>query len=107
MVKLFRKDHYFKDKKTIKFCRFPDCGVMFRPDNNPYNNGLCYVHRKQYQKEHSGKWYAGLSPEKKKEYIKKSILVNKEWVIKNIDRRRAIALKSYHKRKRERSLLKE
>ena len=98
MVKLFRKESYFKNNKYIKFCRFPGCGVMFRPDNNPYNNGLCYVHRKLYQKEHN-KWYANLSPEKKKEYIKKSVLANKEWVIKNIDRRRKIALKSYHKRK--------
>lgn len=99
MVKLFRKASYFyKVKKYIKFCRFPGCGVEFRPDNNPNNLGLCIVHRKLYQKEHN-KWYTNLSPEKKKEYIKKQVLANKGWVARNPERRRQIALRSYHKRK--------
>ena len=104
MVKLFRKEQFYKVKKIIKFCRFPNCGVMFRPDNNPYNKGLCYVHRKQYQREQYKKWKANLTPEQKekiKEYGRNHYPQWLIWVSKNIERRRRIALRSYHRRKKE------
>ena len=86
-----RKQYIFKRTKTIHFCK--KCGIAFH-SHKKLHFGLCSVHRKpvmraQYQKA------------KAEGRINKELRYKnwKKWVVENIDRRRQLALESYHRNK--------
>ena len=86
---------FYKERVTPwKICK--KCGVEYRPPTKRTATlGLCYVHRKDFAKEFYQK------------YGKKWQLENwakvyewwKDWVKRNPERRRQIALESYHRNK--------
>jgi hypothetical protein len=104
MADKINKRAYYKDIKTIKFCKV--CGVPFRPKRGSVGwiSGLCHKHRYLYSKklaEYSAAWWGRKTPEYKREYKKKNYESWKKWVEKNKKKRRLIALKSYHRRKND------
>src|SRR3990167_8851235 len=92
---------FYKEYHYIKHCRV--CGVQYRPGryDSRRNISLCWPHRKIYLREQFNKWFNNLPEERKvlrKEYC---YSIWKKWVIQNIEKRRTVALVSYHKRKNE------
>ena len=92
---------YYKDIKIIKFCKV--CGVRYRPARYSHQAslGLCHTHRRIYKLEEFRKWFKKLSPEVQKKYRDREYEIWKKWVLKHMDRRRKMALESYHRRKGE------
>lgn len=91
-----RKSTYYKgpwhrDIKWIRVCR--DCGVEYRPKRYSFqaSSQRCYVCRKKKARE----YWATMSPEEKKK--KYTYWFN--WTENNLDKRRTIALASYHRNK--------
>ncbi len=95
--------HFWRDVKLIKHCKV--CHVEYRPERYSFfaTLGLCHKHRSVYYRN----WYinkflpffAKLPPEKKQYYRDMQRKRWNEWVSNNIDKRRARALESYHRRK--------
>ena len=100
---------FSRNIKVIKFCKgkLPNgktCSIEYNPQTRTLAYlGFCYTHRKQFYKKiwrKYGKPYQriyGKTPARKaKQYIRW-----RKWVTRNIDKRRLIALKSYHRHKDE------
>lgn len=91
------KKYFFKELfRPVKICK--ECGVEFRVKSNvAYKLSLCPTHArawwriqwKKYGKKHARK------PENKK----KNYLAWKSWVTEHLERRRQIALESFHRNK--------
>lgn len=91
---------FYKNVKIIRFCKV--CDVSFRMSRNYHVVGynLCIVHRREF-------WRAEIRKQMKtetfKEYKKRNKAKhdadNRRWVATHMERRRAIALASYHKNK--------
>ena len=96
----FSQQPWYRTVKIIKYCK--QCGVSFRPKRGSVGAqlGRCWNCRgkflKEYQKTHT--WHTW-SPEKKQRVLERHYPVWLEWVSRNLERRRAIALASYHRRK--------
>lgn len=88
---------FYKDLKLIYFCK--ECGVEYRPQRFTYKANLhrCWKCRRLYCSERFKKQ----TPERQREIKERNYKLGKLWVIKNIEKRRKIALKSYHQRKDE------
>lgn len=100
MTKLYGESgRPYRDIKIVKFCKV--CGVEYRPARYSHIGaiGMCWKCRKEAIRLWQKKWWGNLSEERKKEYKKKRYEMWKKWVVKNLERRRKQALKSYHKNK--------
>ncbi len=95
--------HFYRDIKVIKNCKV--CRVEYRPIRSSFNDrlGLCYKHRKQYYKHYyiaiRLAWLKALSPQRRAEWWKQHYGHLRQWVKDNPERRKAIALASYHRNK--------
>lgn len=95
--------HFYRDIQLIKQCKV--CGVEYRPPRYSFFAvlGLCQKHRKQYYKHHyiviKLPWLKALSPQRRAEWWKQHYGHLRKWVRDNPERRKAIALVSYHKNK--------
>lgn len=90
---------YTSNWKWIKFCKL--CGMDYEAKRGSFEamTNLCYKHRNLWYKELYkiyGKEHDKL-PRRKKMWYKSWL----KWVKKNYEKRRAIALASYHRRKQE------
>lgn len=100
---------FFRDIKVIKFCKAVEhgrqCGVAYKPARGSFfaRLGYCYVHRRKYYKEwYTEKfvpWFDNQSEETKRYYRRIKREIWDAWVAKYPERRRSIALTSYHKNK--------
>ena len=90
---------FYKDIKVIKFCKVCKISCRFPNDSFFSSLGLCYKHRRDFYRDWRKKvwwpWFKKQLPEVQKKYRDSW----NKWVEKNIDRRRKIALRSYHRRK--------
>jgi len=97
---ILKKTKFYKDIKIVKRCK--KCGVPFRPARYSYHLGLCIVCRREFIKFSRPSWkesVAKMTPERREEFMEKEYLRWQKWVNAHIDRRRYLALKSYHQRK--------
>lgn len=90
-----QKERFFVGGRVCKVC-----GVKYLKPKSYSLAGLrlCYVHRKEWFKE----CYQNYTKEwrrKHPEYKVVQYQVWKKWVVQNLERRRNIALRSYHKLK--------
>ncbi len=99
---------FYKKYLYIKHCKI--CKVEFRPQHNDTYRiylGLCYECKRKYHKKRYREYYIpyfnALPPDKQKGIKKARYMAWRRWVMANIGRRRAQALKSYHVRKHVRS----
>ena len=101
--------HFLKESEIlVKYCKVPGCtNYMYRPRKGEWHTrlGLCATHRRIYYRDwhlnHFMPWFKKQPPEVQDKYR----MMKKEnwdrWVTKNIDKRRAISLKSYHKNRHQ------
>lgn len=101
MTKLYGESgRFYREIKIIRSCKV--CGVEFRPARYSVaaNLWLCIKHRREYQREQAKLYgWKSWSPERKKEEAKKRYPVWLNWVKNHPERRRELALMSYHRRK--------
>jgi hypothetical protein len=89
---------FFRETRWIKFCKI--CGTEYRPLKYSWeaDTGLCNKCRHKWYKELYKKKIAYFNqPERKKQRYE----VWLKWIKKNYERRRMLALISYHKRKND------
>jgi hypothetical protein len=96
---------FLKESVTlIRACKMPYCeNFAYKPKQDDWKTklGLCAMHRRQYYRNFYmhffTPWFQKQTPEKQKEMRAMNVVNWNKWVTKNIDRRREISLKSYHK----------
>lgn len=86
----------YDEVKVIMECKI--CPAVFRPERGEQgHHGFCYKHRSLYWKS----WYAKyLKGKNRSKYKVAQDRAWDNWVEQNKKRRRAQALKSYHKNKK-------
>lgn len=100
----------FKDIKIIKWCT--KCGKRWEPERYSWQNKRCICVRcvskevAEWRKKNPEKWrkivqkYRKSARQKRLPWVINAYLDWKQWVAKNPQKRREIALKSYYRRKR-------
>ncbi len=88
---------FYKDVKIIKYCQ--KCGVSFRPQKGTAHFNLCAVHRRPYAQEAYKKYQEKYKEKYKGKYKDLRYRTWKAWIEKNLERRRKLALESYHRNK--------
>lgn len=96
----------WRDVRVIRWCKV--CKISFRPERGSVEDrlGYCHTHRHEHYakwwEEYGKKYFDTLSPEKQEEYAKTRYEVWLRWVEENKEKRRQIALASYHRNKKKR-----
>lgn len=97
------RERFYRDVKLVCICKV--CKVEFRPERYSAfaRIGLCHKHRYIYYRNWYINWFlpwfAKQSPETQQRYRDMRYGVWKKWVNSYPERRKKIALDSYHRRK--------